>query len=521
MALATEVSASSSFVVLSYNILAESLGSNCIPWVMTASANFIRETEAATGQAWAAWKQAHLMQTYAGHFHKNIAIGDYLAMRGLWSARSCKDDSDIPPQLRKSLKVLGEDSLAYTDSSGKECHVETLRGLLRRLLPGDDLGCRLFEHLIELQEEVFDWTVRGPRLFREITRARELKRHPNAEVPPSLPAPPDVFALMEYDAHYVLAGYRSPEKQETFEDAMRAAGYSSILFHDPFQDRPSPSGIGIFWSSSFELASGSDESQDGKLPVDPASGRSFLRCGATYSGGAAQNFDFCEKWHRLGGHGEETMTVADRRNLAVVKLRQKSSGQILWVAACHLMTTSRDCAKTNAFPGEVRASELAAAKRILSQMISANEAVLLLGDFNTDANDFVRVNSGQLTSVVNSDTLSIDTGLVEELSGGERQLLLRWPLAGGCDLHLREVFETYHRWGLGVGPRASGGHCTSLNAQRVEWIDFVWHSQELLRPLAVSDTTSLAEPIPDRTQGSDHIPVAVRFDWACKNMCLC
>lgn len=512
------------FVALSYNILAESLGSNCIPWVMTAAPEFIQETEAATGQDWSSWNKSQLTPMYRSHFHKNLAVQDYIAMRGMWSAKRCEDENDLPPVLRTSLRVISSDTILYKDSGGSDQVAETLRGVLRRLLGPSDLGLRLFRHIVELEEEVFGWPVRGPRIFQEVLKNRELPAHLVAKGEPCetlrITASPDVFALMENDAQYSQACYRSSDLQESLEAAFFSQGYTSLLFHDPFVDKPVPSGIGIFWRAAvFELATEGDPSG----PVQPLGSsrgeRTYLKCGETYGGGAARNIDFFEQWHPRKGNGKEaettccTMPVEDRRHLAVVRLRHKVTGNIVFVAACHLMTTSRDSASSNDFPGEVRSFELAAAGRALQEIVPPDQALVMLGDFNTDAREFVSIHGSPLRSV-NGRSLQADTGLeVSSKDGGEQQLQLRWPRVGreGPDLLLAEAFEPIHRWGKAVGSRADGGHCTSLNGERVEWIDYIWYSKSQLMPLAVSDTLSPARPIPDKEQGSDHVPVAVSF----------
>ena len=69
-----------------------------------------------------------------------------------------------------------------------------------------------------------------------------------------------------------------------------------------------------------------------------------------------------EAWHPLGGadDGPTPMALSDRRNAALVRLTHRASGAIVWVCAAHLMTTSRDGARTNRYPGEVRAGEFVA-----------------------------------------------------------------------------------------------------------------------------------------------------------------
>ena len=78
------------------------------------------------------------------------------------------------------------------------------------------------------------------------------------------------------------------------------------------------------------------------------------------------------------------------------------------------MTTSRDAAKTNRFPGEVRAGELARIRQLFAAQVTdvnGPMAALLIGDFNTSAGD-KSVFAGQLTASDGAEPreLLIDTG---------------------------------------------------------------------------------------------------------------
>ena len=74
--------------VVTYNILAKSLGSNCIPWVIEISSSLKDRVEASTNKKWNDWRLDVLQTAYKAHFHKNDASGDYMAMRafspGVW-----------------------------------------------------------------------------------------------------------------------------------------------------------------------------------------------------------------------------------------------------------------------------------------------------------------------------------------------------------------------------------------------------------------------------------------------------
>ena len=80
-----------------------------------------------------------------------------------------------------------------------------------------------------------------------------------------------------------------------------------------------------------------------------------------------------------------------------------------------------------------------------------------------------------------------------------------WTLA---PLELRDAFEGIHRWGDAPAP----GHCTSRNADRTEWIDYVFHTPATLTPTARSDTAAPDAAMPSETHPSDHLPLAVAFE---------
>jgi len=495
------------FVALSYNILSRSLGSNCVPWVMVMSDEaLVRRVERATGSTWQAWKEAEVYGEYRRHFHKNLATGDYTTMRRLWSARRLASQADVPSTLR-GVSFHALDQVTYTGDEGGQVTASTMRGLLRAKLPQEGLGLQLFEHLMELEEEVFAWETRGPRIFREIVSPRTLRLVPVGTAMMT----PDIVLLQEYDVHSIRADYRGGGEEETFPAAMEAEGYAGILFKDPLKGRTPPSGLGIFWRrSAFRLVDDTGDVAQGLGPGE-------LECGSSL-GDRVRNTDFMEQWHRLraGGSNErELMPAADRRHCASVLLEHVQSGRKLRVISAHLMTTSRDGPRTNEYPGEVRAGELGSLREEIRRCAGSGDALLVAGDFNTEARD-MGVFTGRLRSTLTGSPLEVCTGL-EELdasspSGPGRALRWRADEPGEPSLRLREAFEPVHRWGKGVGPHAEGGHCTSMNAERLEWIDYVWYHEASLRPVALSDCAAPARPLPDREHGSDHLPVAVHFE---------
>lgn len=155
----------------------------------------------------------------------------------------------------------------------------------------------------------------------------------------------------------------------------------------------------------------------------------------------------------------------------------------------------------------------------VARFVPPGEAVVLAGDFNTNVGE-LRTLSAPIHAADASpgeEPLQVDFGLRDGDNGcadaAPPSRRLHWKAAGGEDMVLGEAFEPVHRWGAGVGPREAGGHCTSRNASRMDWIDYIWYSERLLRPTALSDMRSPARQIPDHDHASDHLPLVAAFEW--------
>ena len=85
-----------SFRVLTYNILARSLGSNTIPWVLNVSPQTRARIEDKTGEAFGTWRRTAVDEEYKRHWHKNFHSGDYAAMRALYG--------QVPPSREPSCR---------------------------------------------------------------------------------------------------------------------------------------------------------------------------------------------------------------------------------------------------------------------------------------------------------------------------------------------------------------------------------------------------------------------------------
>jgi len=454
-------------------MLARSLGTNTIPWVMDVSLPTQRRIEQASSyDTFNEWVDNILKPEYMQNFHKNFASGNYAAMRRFWGAPSCQAARDVPKEL-SGLKWIDEDVVSYTttqNSTTTEHAATTMRGICKKTLP-EDLFESFFNEVLSKEEGVYTWGTRGPRIFETILRNE-----------------PDIIAIQEYDCHDAQAEYRKPGVIESFSDAMAAVGYSGVFLKDPLLGRDPPSGMGVFWMDNvFETLEG-------------ISGMESLDCGEKGFDSSVFNVDLEETWHPVKSTNKEAvmMKPSDRRNGAVCRLKHKQSGRKFALCTAHLMTKSRDGIKTNRFPGEVRACELAALKRLVESTVQADEAVVLTGDFNTDAKEALEVFAASFRSSDSGEPpCEFETGFDTDSKK------FRW------DSHvLHDSFAGVHQWGKGVGEEK---HCTSRNANRIEWIDYIFHDDKQLEPVKLEECNTPSALIPDEQNPSDHLPLTAKF----------
>ena len=513
------------FLAVSYNMFAESLGSNSIPWVIRISEEWKKRIVATPGiqHSWDGMKQI-LGSEYKTHFHKNtMSQSDPLAykhMRKLWSVKKLEAPEDIPPEL-DLVRFVKPWTVEYTDRRTGKTHTATpLGGLLQKIIDPPNVGDGLFQHIMDEEQKIYTWGVRGPRIFRRVTSPWEDSFVSSAgKVTWGADTSPALICLQEYDVHNAKAVYNPAVGVETFYQAMRTRGYDGIFF----QSSSKTSGVAIYWKEGvFSL--------DTASPSHPMPDSVALE---GHYGNMVYNYDMKEHWHCYygGSNGSEAtstlMPTLDRKNVGMVRLRHGATKGRLWVVGTHLMTESRDNKKLTKYPGEVRAQEIETLKHFIQRHArgggssSSAQDVLLLGDFNTDVG-MSDIFQGRVKNAADpkKPPLMISTGykIIEEgestYSGpASRRACLAW-LAGDKGADLYDAFESVHRRRPHEISKSSE-HCTSQNAKRREWIDYIWHSCNSLIPVGVCTNTKRPnEPLPTVTEPSDHVPLGCLFSFS-------
>jgi len=552
-------------IVTQQNILAKSLGSNTIPWCLTLSSNLqSRADEAlssyysfnAQNTSWNTWKKSVLSKQYLQSFHKNFDSGDYSKMRQFWGARTCGTQNDIPQTMRDNLKYEEADVISYQCSkTNTRIQAKTLRGVLmsepafqnQNVENGTALASDLFEEIVSLEENVFSWAIRGPRLYQSLLHPSSFHTSFSSEFP-------DIVALQEYDIHSSVAVYNQHE--ESFARAMRTSGYSGIFCSDPLLSRSPPSGVAIYFKhNQFDLCDycGNileiidtnlidgriEQDNNDNAILDPNSPWTItLPCGSNIGnesissntqkedsknvslpnpGPAVMNIDMKEQWSAKNQSSSvpkpTLLKDSDRRNAAFVRLRHKSTHQILNIINVHLMTTSRDGSNTNMYPGEVRSGELAILRNIVEQhgtvdhVPAEKQSTILCGDFNT-CPDEIHVFNGNLPHIdSNFPNRTINTGYHPK-SHSFQWSTKRASKDSADSLHLREAFTNIYK-----GKQKH--HGTSRNADRSSWIDYMWYTPHSLQVSkdGLSNTRIPDTNLPNEQYGSDHLALTVGFQF--------
>ena len=164
------------------------------------------------------------------------------------------------------------------------------------------------------------------------------------------------------------------------------------------------------------------------------------------------------------------------------------------------------CVQAPTSPGERKLDESNSSATVIPPL-------LLTGDFNTQPGDRP-VLEGKLTAPAPSQPEadgSCDGGNTAsslEIATGFVDGALQWEGSSGERLTLLDAFADVHQRGAGVG---EGRHCTSRNADRIEWIDYIWYSEHRLEPLRRTQMRTPPQRMPSVDHPSDHHPIGVRF----------
>jgi len=447
-----EMSAEGKLSVLQYNLLLEELGSNFVPRTMREpSAEELQRAfaglpgDTALAERWAALRSELEAEYRKWHPLKEIILdpqGVEARIRALWGEPDLLALSGNGWNLR-GLELASSCQLGEKSSSAK-----TLLGILRDRL-GPAAGDELYKAIREVHERCCVWPVRGASI---ISRIKALGA--------------SVVVLEEYDMHELpTAGHPS------FKAAMAELGYDGACFRGPGQ---AAMGVGLFWRLK-ELAL----SEGASLPESRV-----IRSGEDL--GFAANLDFEEAGFR----------EMDRRSLALARLVTPSGSPVLLCGA-HLMTTSRDKG------GEVRAFELTRIREFISSRATAQDAVLLCGDFNIDirARREEHVLCGIFGGGPCEPRLS-ETGY--KRPEGCEAGAFNWRRSDGGSLVLRDAFGDVN---------AREESCSTRTASRLETIDYIFHDESRLEllPGTRSELRCPEESMPNETEPSDHLPLVAAF----------
>jgi endonuclease/exonuclease/phosphatase family metal-dependent hydrolase len=141
-------------------------------------------------------------------------------------------------------------------------------------------------------------------------------------------------------------------------------------------------------------------------------------------------------------------------------------------------------------------------KALVESHTHSDDAVVVLGDFNTDAKVAKTLFSGQIAESPTGN--SLDDRMLQIETGFQEGTFLWGPHV------LEDAFRDVHQWGTGVGVDK---HCTSRNAVRIEWIDYILYSSKKLRPQILSACKTPPSATPNLEHPSDHLPLFATFEF--------
>lgn len=388
--------------------------------------------------------------------------GELMPPRSLWGKRDL------------SKYHVEDDRIKILDSMKIELYqvvLRTLRGVLNDEMGSED-GDVIYDYIAEIQEQSFSWHKRGPRILEKLIGLKA-----------------DIAIIEEYDVHFGPRATYSDAPNATFPEAIAAHGYDGLLFDGILKQGE---GIGIFWRRDIfepKINRGSIKNDEGGMATQND------ECGKRIGQGTdsiVEVGDYCPDLSNIAYRIKDSRSgklYEDRwrRNMALIRLVHKETGRELQVSGIHLTGQSGCDAR-----GYTRASELRETFQILAQQPLV--ATVLAGDFNINSR-----------STQGEEVLK----LVEtyEVEDGKRRF---HDSGSDPEFILEDAF----------GDINSGEECsTSYTATRKETIDYIFYTPRRLKPTWRSPLQCPDEPMPNQTEPSDHIAVAVEFTWLSEPEC--
>ena len=447
------------------------------------------------------------------------------------------------------VRVVNSDEVVIIGEDGGEGDkFKTLRGILREVLrqgdggfnEGDDdveLSDDIFTHIQSQKKTIFNWDIRGKRIFNLVTNNRGLGKDVDEQSKTSRfssDSLPDFVVLQEYDVHGtdpssspslgnvedvpLPQDYLCDGIPRSFGSSMKLLGYHSLLFESPSKQH---SGIGVFANSKVFDVEG--ETCDGPIWRKVEAGE-FNEGADSIS--RLKSIDLME----LSPISGKVLRSENRKNVAICPLVFKSNPEKNVVLfGTHLMTTSRDAT------GEVRMSELEKIKSLAKNYLKdSNDIALFCGDFNINLRGECNsrfIFEGRLPPVIHTDDGAFTqpgpfhTGYAIEkvpktdnnksdsdtITPSEEEVaVINWSREDGTNLKLLDAYEGINTQCFNEQGQVVG---SSRNAERIDLIDYCWYQSDRLRLKRKSELIlDMEDGIPDEKNPSDHIPIVVEFE---------
>eukprot|EP00457_Paulinella_chromatophora_P003174 gb/GEZN01003180.1/.p1 GENE.gb/GEZN01003180.1/~~gb/GEZN01003180.1/.p1 ORF type:complete len:626 (+),score=61.13 gb/GEZN01003180.1/:146-2023(+) len=456
---------------------------------------------------WEGFKKQELYPHYIRHFHANHnpTWPELYSkpMRMVFAAPSIVTHRDLPPKVRDNLGVVENNVVEYTERrTGHAVQAATLIRLLKDKL-GKDVGQQVYDDLRRIEDTVFRWQIRGPRVVQRILAEK-----------------PDIVGIQEYSGcdDETFLPFESVESI-TFRQSMTMQNFSGLVFQDP----KGGDGLALFYSNerytvaplngfSVDQAIGraaafnvSCARKDASLsePIQPSRISNIAVLPSSLNTSGCLNLDMESKAHQ--GRVVRMLEPSSRRHFSLTRLWDRHRKKFLWVAVTHLQTSSRDNARTVVYPGEVRASELAFIRQVVAENVPSEDALVFLGDMNSEPTQ-KEVWSGRPCRPEDpSDCLRINTGfgcVSQEVCG------MDWTGPNGKGSFMRDGFDSLHRWG-----DAAEQYPTSFTLLRSARIDYIFYSTNTLYVKAIPVQARPIKVVPHETEPSDHLPLVLDLDF--------